>query len=144
MAETVTMTGMDAVLAALKRADPVITGRVFDAVEVTTQALRYQASRRAPLLQTPDPRRTRGTLRDLLGYSFDRRTGIGRVGYPRGSKLGPTHDPFYAHMVEFGTTREPARPYMLPAAEAERPDFLDRVRRAGKDAERDLSVSSLT
>ena len=46
-----------------------------------------------------------------------------RVDTPRPfqRRIGPTTD--YAPHLEFGTNRMPARPYIVPAAEAERPRF---------------------
>lgn len=35
---------------------------------------------------------------------------------------------FYAHMVEFGTVRTPAQPFLVPAAEAQRLAFQRRLR----------------
>lgn len=45
-----------------------------------------------------------------------------------------------AHFVEFGTTKMPAEPFMIPAAESIRNVYLDRCMRAGKGIERDMTV----
>ena len=37
-------------------------------------------------------------------------------------------DPFYAHMVENGTTHSPPQPFLVPALEAHREDVEDLVR----------------
>lgn len=41
---------------------------------------------------------------------------------------------FYAHMVEFGTVKMSARPFMNPTAEEVKPQYLEGVRRAVKGA----------
>lgn len=46
----------------------------------------------------------------------------------------------YAHMIEFGTRRQPAEPFMVPAAQTQERPYLDRALRAGQDVERDLAT----
>ncbi len=41
-------------------------------------------------------------------------------------------DLYYGAFIEFGTSSIPARPFMTPAAEAERAELSDRIRRATK------------
>ena len=38
---------------------------------------------------------------------------------------GATHDAWHWHFIEFGTTRLPARPFIIPAAERMRAKMLD-------------------
>lgn len=43
-----------------------------------------------------------------------------------------------AHLVEFGARHQPAEPFMIPSADAEKPHYLDRCRKAGPLIENDL------
>lgn len=53
----------------------------------------------------------------VSGVGLERRVEAGRV---RGHG-------FYAHMVEFGTSRTPAQPFLVPATEANRAAFRRRL-----------------
>ena len=41
----------------------------------------------------------------------------------------------YAHLVEFGSRKMPAEPFMIPAAENQKQPFVDRCRAAGRQIE---------
>lgn len=44
-----------------------------------------------------------------------------------------------AHFVEFGSRRQPAEPFMIPAAESQEGPYLSRVQAAGRLIERDVA-----
>lgn len=46
----------------------------------------------------------------------------------------------YAHLIEKGTRRFRAEPFMWPAAQSQERPYLDRIMRAGKDVEKDLAA----
>lgn len=65
----------------------------------------------------------------------------GRGGSARTAAGAKTVNPRrYAHLVEFGTRRFPAEPFMLPAAEAEKAPYLARCRATGRPIEQDLAA----
>lgn len=47
----------------------------------------------------------------------------------------------YAHLVEFGTRKMPAEPFMIPAAEGQKGPFLDRCRAAGRKIEQGAAAA---
>jgi HK97 gp10 family phage protein len=70
-------------------------------------------------------RRRSGLLARSISYSIDKRRGTAKVGV----ESGPA---FYGHFLEFGTIHQKARPFMLPAVEAERGYHEQRFRESGK------------
>lgn len=46
----------------------------------------------------------------------------------------------YAHLVEKGTRHQKAEPFMVPAAQSQVNPHLERLKRAGKEVERDLAT----
>lgn len=77
-------------------------------------------------------RRATGLLSKSITYSIDKRRGTAKVGVEKGPA-------FYGHFIEFGTTRLPARPFMLPAVEGERANLEQRFKDAGKAIEKDVA-----
>ena len=63
-----------------------------------------------------------GRLRDSIRSESD------------GDSATVSSDVAYAQHVEFGTTEAAPHPYLVPAAEEERPKFEQRVRRALRNA----------
>ena len=61
----------------------------------------------------------------------------GRIG-ARGGKQVLIRPDRYAHFIEFGTRKQPAEPFMIPAAEGQKGPFLDRVKAAGRKVERGM------
>lgn len=52
-----------------------------------------------------------------------------------GAVVGPTRPlGSHAHFLEFGTVKMAARPFITPAAEEQRPKYLDDIRKAVKGA----------
>lgn len=126
-------------LAELKRAfkalPEVTRDRLNDATSKTAFAILQREKSLVPV-------RT-GALRDALDWSMSEKTGIARVGVRKGA-TGPDGERpgLYAHLVEFGHAgSHPAgpHPFAIPAAEAERENYLERCREAGRKVERDLS-----
>lgn len=130
---------------AFQQVEPVLRAKLAAATETTVYAVERRATQNVPA--------DTGTLRQHIASSFSKRTGFGKVGIKpgrvaiagRGGSALTRHgarvlEPIkYAHMVEFGTSKMAAQPFMLPAAEAERSAYAQRVNGAGRDAERDLA-----
>lgn len=131
---------------AFKALAPEMQAQLSEATERTVYAVKQRATASVPV--------DTGTLRDHVLSRFSPRTGFGRVGIKSGrvaiagrggSALTAQgarvlEASRYAHMVEFGTATTAAQPFMLPAAEAERGAYAQRLRTAGKKAERNLAV----
>lgn len=81
---------------------------VDDALRRGAEAIESGAKSRAPV--------DSGDLRDSIKAD---RLGVG--------EYEVASDAFYAHMVEFGTTKAGAQPFLLPAAEAERDNIVKAV-----------------
>lgn len=151
--------GLREAKAAFQRVPEVFREKLAAATETTVREIARQA--RARVIASPSVRT--GALRDHISWSMNQKSGRGRAGVTSGTttfvsagvkvkikgiyrktaggwdpqKIQPTR---YAHLIEFGSRQAPAEPFMLPAAEAQKSPYLDRVRAAGKDAERDLSI----
>jgi HK97 gp10 family phage protein len=123
---TMSLTGMEGLQRALKVAPDLVQIGAGDAVLKTAFAIAQRARSLAPV-------RT-GALRNAIAAAS--RSTSGRVGL---DKALP-----YWRFVEFGTVHQRAHPYFRPAAEAESSLYVERLRRVGRDLERDLSTSSLT
>lgn len=145
MAMKVSVKGLIAARKAFKALAPEVQAQLSEATERTVFAVRQRATANVPV--------DTGTLRDHILGRFSARTGFGRVGIKDGrvaiaGKGGSAltsqgarvlEASRYAHMVEFGTAETNAQPFMMPAAEAERSAYAQRLREAGKRAERNLA-----
>lgn len=105
------------------------------ATEETVGAVKLGAVQRVPVWL--------GVLRNHIGTTFSKRSGFGKVGLvsetvtiadgqgePRtvnAAKYGP--------LVEHGTSRTEAQPFMLPAAESQRVAYAQRLKAAGRRLE---------
>lgn len=49
----------------------------------------------------------------------------------------------YAHLVEFGSKHMKAEPFMIPAAKTQEGPYLDRMKVAGREVEKDLAAIGL-
>lgn len=148
--------------AAFKAATPIIQDKLADATEATVRVIAFQA-------QT-NVRRRFGILAQHIRWSMSRATGVGKVGIgPRetiwtqgkvqlGARVAgdigaarlrsqgaisetPTA---IAHLIEFGhggPHPAPAYPFMIPAAEGERENYLQRCRNAGQEAEQTIAAT---
>lgn len=136
---------VNAMKRAFKAVAPEVRAQANEATNETVDAVAVRARQSVPI--------DTGTLRDHIGASFSKRSGFGRVGIRSGrvaiagrggsalTKQGARliEPKKYAHMVEFGTSKMSARPFMLPAAEAERGRYASRLRNAIKRSERVLT-----
>lgn len=155
--------GLREAKAAFQALPDVVREALLEATEITAREIARNAQARilaSPSMQTR-------ALHDHIGWSLTKSNGRGKVGVKAGStamRVGgrsfrvrgivtagaggsaskaagarvviPAR---YAHLVEFGARHMPAEPFMLPAANAEKNNYLARVKRAGKDIERDAS-----
>lgn len=137
MAASVAVQGLKEARAAFKAMPPMMQEEIGDATEQTARVVMADAKQR---LRPGHGYRT-GLLRQQIGMSFSRKTGIARVGIrkgvfvvtlPGGRKI--RHRPnVIGHLVEFGhggPHAAPAYPFMVPAAEAQRQPYAQRARRA--------------
>lgn len=130
---------------AFRQAPDTFKQQCNEATEATVYAVERRAQQNVPA--------DTGTLRQHIASSFSKRTGFGKVGIKpgrvaiagRGGSALTRHgarvlEPKkYAHFVEFGTSNMAAQPFMLPAAEGERSAYAQRLKNAGRAAERELS-----
>lgn len=128
---------------------------IWEATEETADRLAYGAKAR---LRHGHGVRT-GALRDAIGVAKSKRSGTARVGLRRGpvvvtlpSGRRVRHRPSaIGHLVEFGSKNRTQdqtgrrtgsmrpRPFMLPSAEEQRVQYVQRLNRQGKVFERAMS-----
>jgi len=110
----------------------VVRERMLGATETTCREIARQAQDR--LLRSPSIR-TRA-LYNAVAWQVTKTNGRGKVGIRSGSAAGrATVDPTrYAHLVEKGSVKMPAEPFMKPAAEAEAGPHQSRVARVTVEA----------
>ncbi len=80
-----------------------------------------------------------GRLRSSLAHEVRREATAGLANDGASAVAGTNVE--YAPFVEFGTRHQRARPYLFPSFEDERPKFIDRLRRALDNANRQVSRS---
>lgn len=97
----------------LRNLSDVARGELQKAIDATALAIQGRAQQNAPVLT--------GTLR----RSIHTITG-GGTGKALTALVGPSVD--YGKFVEFGTRRMAARPFLIPALEAEREPFKSRIK----------------
>lgn len=112
---------------ALAALDWAVGGQIRDAVEQSVYAIRDRAQSNAPYGQHDGHHHPPGQLQEeiigeMIGDSL-----YGRAGVPKESPAAA-----YAPIVEWGdkARNKPARPYLWPAAEAERARHIARVQEA--------------
>lgn len=111
---------------------PEITKRAIAHAQIQTASVIVREASRAV-------RRRTQALADAIGFDQDERIPRTRIGIRRGKFRGVRPGP-RAHLIEFGTRRAPAYPFILPAVEGERANYLARLKDAGRDVERAMSV----
>lgn len=94
------------------------------AVDESRKAVVADAKQRVPVLT--------GALKKSIGSRLDKRRAKATV-----FAKAP-----HAHLVEFGTVHSDAKPFMMPAAEAERGNFEGRARTIAQDIERQMEIKS--
>jgi hypothetical protein len=158
MATETGVRGLAAAKATFEQTPAVFRDRLNSATELTVREIARQAQgflERSPSIETR-------SLYNAVGWSMNTRTGHGRAGVQsvvtnlgrvgrlrlrlrgaivttRGGKERIINPRRYAHLVEFGSRKMRAEPFMRPAAEAETQPYLDRCQAAARAAERDLS-----
>ena len=116
---------------------------VMRALHDGARVIRDEAKRRAPVLRVPDPRRTAGELKNGIVEHASREqwnTVYVRVrtrGYIFGAGLDSSKNkksssragnPNYWWLVEFGTSKAPAQPFLRPAFESKKGEALNAIR----------------
>ena len=139
MAETIKVHGLQELSQTLMKLPKELEKRVImGALRAAGQTIRKDAMARAPILETPDPRRRAGTLRKNI--SVRRVKGktavyVGVFGASRkkiaafkaaggGKGANNPDDPYYWKWVEFGAKKMAARPFLRPAFEAQKYEAL--------------------
>lgn len=144
--------GGDALAKALLELAPKIEKNILrGAVRAGSVVIQKEAQSRAPVLQSPDPRRKPGTLKNAIkvrGARIVRGKGvvggvmvralsaaqISRFKKKKG-QAGASNpdDPFYANFVEFGTVKMAPRPFMRPALSSKAQTAIDTVAQYTRD-----------
>lgn len=129
---SIKMEGLDEAIAAFNRFDRDSREAMRKAVKKSSNRLRKGIIARAP--QGPT-----GNLKKSIGTKYAKDGLSSQVG-PRSGKGGS-----HAHLVEFGHVvvmngkvmgHSPAKPFITPAAEDEKPKYLDDIRKGIKGAVR--------
>ena len=154
--------GLREAKAAFQKLPEVVRDNMNDATETSVR----EGARLAQANLSRSPSIDTRALHDHVGWAMNRKAGRGSFGIKRavttftdlasrktvrvkgiirvnskGGAFGRVDKPSRrAHFVEFGTSKMPAEPFMIPAAESLRGEYLDRCLRAGKDIERDMSA----
>jgi HK97 gp10 family phage protein len=144
MATTAAVQGIKEAAAAFQRIEPVMRERIGDATDTTGKEIVRIASSRVPVRY--------GNLKKFIAMRFSKRTGIATVGIRAGTAVIPSGfegvgpggkvvtPARYAHLVHWGTSRQRGVPFMLQAAESQKAPYAQRVKAAGREAERDLAA----
>ena len=122
---TMTVEGVRQVRRALRELDRASGGEIRGAVRETVYRVRDRAKALAPVGTHDEHHHPRGQLRDgITGEMMGEDSLWGRAGVPKEHPAAA-----YAPIVEFGDRgrNKPARPYLWPAAEAERPQHRRRI-----------------
>ena len=143
MAKSGALLGIQQAKAAFKTVEPIMRDKLCDATEQTARVIAFNAQQRVP--------RRFGILAAHIAYSMSRTTGVAKVGIgPRESVTLPggkgVETPTkIAHDVEFGHggPHGPAAPhaFLIPAAEGEKANYLQRCQAAGTEAERTIAAT---
>jgi hypothetical protein len=156
---TATVQGVEATKKAFAVAPEVFRERLNVATDLTLREIVRAAQGR--VLASPAIR-TR-SLYNAIGFTLNKKTGRGRAGVQnlqtrlalggrarvrfrgrivtfknRELVVNPRR---YAHLIEFGTRRAPAEPFMRPAAQAQTEPFVARCQQAMREAERGLAAN---
>lgn len=102
------------------RLPEVVRNQINEATDATRKAIVEGAKARVPV-------RT-GELKRSIRSTMDKRRGKAKV----------SARARHAHLVEFGTVNMPAKPFLQPAAEAERDNYVRRAKEAGQRIEREM------
>lgn len=124
---TMTITGLEALQAAIKETPKIVRTHVAGAIRESTFAVADRMRRLVP--------HRSGDLLESITASAPKGSGVsGLVGFdnPR---------VFYWRFLEFGTVKMPARPFIRPAAEAEAPRYIQRIQAIGTALQSDVAAA---
>jgi len=137
--------GAREISAAMRALPPRIERRLLNrSLLAGAKPIVQDARRRAPVLAEPDPRRRAGTVRRAIRAGAVRPQGVTATVYVRVRGLTQSqirrykqraaqgkvnasnnpNDPFYWRFIEFGTSTQPARPFLRPAFESRKGEFV--------------------
>ena len=88
-----------------------LDARIIAAMRTAVEAVEMDAKARVPVAS--------GELRDAIHIETEDRNSV--------SVVAGDDNVFYGHFVEHGTSRVPARPFLVPALEAKREEILASV-----------------
>lgn len=154
--------GLSQAKAAFQALPAIVRENLLDATTTTVQQIARIAQSR---LQSSPSIQTRN-LYNAVAWKVTKSNGRGRVGISSGETIlsdlatrkrvkvkgiiiagrsggasGRIDKPSRrAHFIEFGTRRQPAEPFMIPAAESQTQPYLQRCLATGKDIERDAAA----
>lgn len=127
--------GVREAIDAFKKIEPTMRKECAEATRSTLMTIATIARQRVRVRS--------GALRDAIDYTFSPVTGTGRVGIraktvtlPSGQRVNTAR---YAHLIEFGSSQSDAYPFMVPAAESQRSQAVQRWREALRRGERQLA-----
>lgn len=117
--------GMEHLQDMLRSAPDVLRDHVSTAIALSTVSVSQRMQALVPVRE--------GVLKGAIHTALPRRGGLtGRV------LIGP--QAFYWRFLEYGTVKMAARPFVRPAAEIESTGFVDNVRNATQELERDWNT----
>jgi len=127
-----------AVMEATERQTREIATAILRGYQGTPGILRVNPTRRLPSgnrvgtdpsAPGEPPKQVTGTLQRELDTDTERQgdRAVGRIGYRSGSPASQ-----YAPALEYGTNRMAARPFLRPALDAHKQDFIRRLQRIGE------------
>jgi HK97 gp10 family phage protein len=162
-----TIRGLREVKAAFQALPERMRTHLNEATETTLSEIVRHAKARIQASPSIDTR----TLLNSIAYTLNKNNGRGRAGVSNGTttiNLGGVkvrlkgtlrvgrggsaltsqgaklmRPSRYAHLVEFGSRKMRAEPFMIPAAQSQENPYLDRCRRAGTEVEKDLAAIGL-
>lgn len=148
MKVTVKVTGDRAIIGSLSMLDMAGRNRLEKAVDTSSAKILAGAQARVPrrsgelaktLRRKVSSSKLSATI--MAGYGELARKGKARVARARGVAVNEGAG-VYAPVVEFGSQRSPAEPFLFPALEAEKPSFIavcgDALKGAVNDAEKSV------
>jgi len=138
----ISVQGMNALLRKIAKANAEVQGKIKRANQITSLNIERQAKRNAPTNQkvgaggslrsaiTPDHSGTEANVEVKVDYAQYIEFGTGAFAAEYLSTKDKDLREYAMTFFETGKGRLPARPFLFPAAEAERPKHIERMRKA--------------
>lgn len=142
MAEDFEVKGLDELYQRLEQLPVKLERNILrGAFRAGAKVIADEARRRAPVLQSMDPRRVFGALaKSVRVMATGTRGGVVKGGVVAGGRSSVGRgkdkvqaDAFYAHFVEYGTQKMPPKPFMRPAIDGKTQACVDETARYIKD-----------